>query len=149
MARLVVEDAMFYLFILYGCLAVLYGMPLFSSYYPGMVYNQSSQSFVQSPVTAMNYTPFVFANNSHYAYLCSTYATVDTGSALGLLDPRVIVDIVLRYIGLFLAVMNPLTQSLLFVPLFGPVWGMLLSSVLNLAFVVVMFTMISGRLRRD
>jgi hypothetical protein len=149
MGRMVTEDAMFYLFIFYGVAAVLYGIPIFDSFYPGMVYNDSLKSFVQAPVSAVNYTPFAFANNSHWASVCTTYSSVNPGDAMGLINPLLIVDIVIKYISLFLSVMNPLTMDLMFTPLFGHQWSMIISSVLNLAFVVVIFTMVSGRLRRD
>jgi hypothetical protein len=157
MARLVVEDAILYVIIFYGVMSILSQVNFFNSYFPGMQYNSSINSFVPYACISHNNTPFnTFSAQDRFAKYTSEYTILDPNKTdpTGLLNPLRIVAMMGSYISMFVDIVSGTFLSDILYVVFGSsslamTYARLITFVINIAAFIVFFTMITGRLRRD
>lgn len=150
MGRMITEDAVLYILLFYAASSILYAIPFFSSAYPNMKYDTTSQSFVYYSDSELDPTDNVYAlaNNDQFKTACETYK-INESKAWGMINPLEIVYMMLAYIGMILyAFSNPLLYDLLS-QVIGAQWSLAIIFALNVATIILIFTMVTGRLRRD
>jgi hypothetical protein len=146
MARIAIFEIVMFLFTFNLVCNVIFAMNIFGSLYPGQVWNQSLGSF---ELKTSDPSPSIFGNTNTFNDTYSQYTQnnqsgmMDFGS---LLNPIALVSQLQYLWGFLIATLNNAFLSQVLRMFIGEQLAMLLSTIFNVALLIVFVKVVSGRL---
>lgn len=145
MARVIIEDMVLFLIVLYLLSSIIFAIPIFDSLTPGQRYNTATNSF--EPYTRD--TTSMFGDNSETLALLNSTQNTSIVDANGLINPLAIVALVGAYINLLINVVSSTYLYFILKTFMGSALASAVTFLLNLMIFVVGLRVLSGRIRWD
>jgi hypothetical protein len=147
MANIVIEDFLLYMISFYVIVSVLFSANIFGSFFPGQKYNTTTSSFEAVPAN-VSYAPSFFGDTTE---INQTLAPFQNGSSLAdpsaLIDPLKLVSLVGAYLSLIASIIGGTILFYVLSPFIGAQWATIITTIVNIMFILVAIRVLSGRLR--
>lgn len=149
MARLIIEEAVFYIMAFYLVCSVVFSLSggIFNTYLPNQRYNSTTNSFDVIDTTP---APSIWGNSFEMNNTLGKYNnSFNQANPGAMVDPTAIVSSVGFYLGFLYDMISSTMLYAVLNPFIGAQWARVITFVLNIMVVIVGIRVITGRIRWD